>query len=46
MMGETRDLEMLAIPRRVAEMSFEALRLIDQGAPGLPVFHPNRHPQS
>ncbi len=40
MMGETRDLEMLAIPRRVAEMSFEALRLIDQGRPDLPIFHP------
>ena len=31
MMGSSRDLELLAIPRRVAEMSWEALRLIEAG---------------
>lgn len=31
MMGTSRDLELLAIPRRVAEMSWEALRLIEVG---------------
>jgi len=33
--GKTSDLEMLAIPRRVCEMAFEALRLIELGPPEL-----------
>lgn len=33
--GQT-DLELLAIPRRAAEMEFEALRLIEAGPPDLP----------
>ena len=33
--GKTWDLEMLAIPRRSAEMAYEALRLIEAGPDGL-----------
>ena len=40
MMGRSGDIEMLAIPRRVAEMAWEALRLLDRGPPALPVLHP------
>jgi hypothetical protein len=40
MMGRSGDIEMLAIPRRVAEMAWEALRLLDRGPPDLPVLHP------
>ena len=31
--GHSTDLELLAIPRRAAEMEYEALRLIDVGPP-------------
>ena len=41
MMGRSGDIEMLAIPRRVAEMSWEALRLLDRGPPDLPRLHPS-----
>ena len=40
LMGRSGDLEMLAIPRRVAEMAWEALRLVEVGPPALPVFVP------
>ena len=36
--GEARDIELLAIPWRTAEMSFEALRLLDLHAPGAPAL--------
>jgi aminoglycoside phosphotransferase (APT) family kinase protein len=35
--GSTQDLEMLAIPRRSAEMAYEALRLIEVGPDSLEV---------